>query len=79
MNFNRNVKSMVSQDIKALPTPLEPAIFGGKVVGVDYWSMKMKSLRLVDGRENHQPFANWASSAKVRWLFASCENPKTTF
>ena len=41
MNFNPNVKSMVSQDIKALPTPLEPAIFGGKVVDVDYWSMKI--------------------------------------
>jgi len=29
MNYNPNVKSMVSTDIKALPSPLEPAIFGG--------------------------------------------------
>lgn len=39
MNFNPNVKSTVSQDIKALPSPLEPAIFGGKVVDVGYWSL----------------------------------------
>ena len=39
MNYNPDIKSSVSQDIKALPSPLEPAIFGGKVVGVGYWSI----------------------------------------
>ena len=36
MNYNPNIKSMVSQDIKALSSPLQTAIFGGKVVGVGY-------------------------------------------
>ena len=39
MNYNPDIKSMVSQDIKALSSLLEPAIFGGKVVGVGYWSL----------------------------------------
>jgi len=39
MNYNPNVKSMVSTDIKALPSPLEPAIFGGKVLDVGYLSL----------------------------------------
>ena len=34
MNYDPNIKSMVSQDIKALSSPLETAIFGGKVEGV---------------------------------------------
>lgn len=39
MNYNPNVKSMVSTDIKGLLSPLEPFIFGGKVVDVGYSSL----------------------------------------
>lgn len=39
MNYNPNVKSMVSTDIIALPSPLKPAIFGGKVLDVGYLSL----------------------------------------
>lgn len=39
MNYNPDIKSMVSQDIKALSSPLELAIFGGNVVDVGYWSL----------------------------------------
>ena len=47
MNYDPNVKSSVSQDIKAKPSPLELAIFGGKVVDVGYGSLWMKSLWFV--------------------------------
>lgn len=44
MNYNPDIKSMVSQDIKALSSPLELAIFGGNVVDVGYWSLSIKSI-----------------------------------
>jgi len=31
MNYNPSIKSAIAVDIKALPTPLESAISGGKV------------------------------------------------
>lgn len=34
MNYDPSVKSSVTQEIKALSTPIEPAIFGGKVESV---------------------------------------------